>query len=98
MSFEVHFIPIMELDQHDTQSNLSAIGRCIHDRLVALEPYDRLTTQAQRYELWAENSGLYQLGHSSLDYRFRDAPSIYKLTHRLLSHLMETVEAGRLEV
>lgn len=88
-------VSIMGLEQQDEQPNLSAIGRHIHERLAALEPYYRLTTQAQRYELWAENLGLYHLGHSSLDYRFRDAPSIYKLTHRLLSHLMDTLPTGR---
>lgn len=87
----------MDLERQDEQLNLSTIGRHIHERLAVLEPYDPLTTQAQRYELWAENLGLYQSGHSSLDYRFRDAPSIFQLTHRLLSHLMETLPTGRLD-
>ena len=85
---------IMGLEQQHTQSNLSDIGRRIHERLMALESYDRLVIQAQRYELWAENLGLYQSGHSSLDYRFRDAPSIHRLTHRLLTHLEETLSTG----
>ncbi|KAL8861930.1 MAG: hypothetical protein Q9178_001800 [Gyalolechia marmorata] len=81
----------MDLEQRDEQPNLSTIGHQIHQRLAALESYDPLITQAQRYELWAENLGLYQSGHSSLDYRFRDAPSIFMLTHRLLNHLLETL-------
>ena len=87
----------MEQEQQDTQPDLSALGHPIHKRFVALEQYERITTQAQRYELWAENLGLYHLGHSSLNYRFRDAPSICKLTSRLLSHLTETLSTGRLK-
>ncbi|KAG7007820.1 hypothetical protein G7Y79_00008g024580 [Physcia stellaris] len=81
----------MGLGEKETQTDLGAVGRRIHQRLLSLEPYDQLTTQAQRYELWAESLGVYHLGHSSLDYRFRDAPSIHGLTHRLLSHLEETL-------
>ena len=87
----------MELERESAQPSLSALGRRIHQRLVALEPYDQLTTQAQRYELWAENLGVYHLGHSSLDYRFRDAPSIHRLTYRLLGHLEETLSTGKFQ-
>lgn len=87
----------MGLGEKETQTDLGAVGRRIHQRLLSLEPYDQLTTQAQRYELWAENLGVYHLGHSSLDYRFRDAPSIHGLTHRLLSHLEETLSTGKFQ-
>ena len=90
-----HTSDIMELEQQHTQPNLAEIGRRIHGRLTALESYDRLVIQAQRYELWAGNLGLYQSGHSSLDYRFRDAPSIHTLTFRLLTHLEETLSTSK---
>ena len=85
----------MDLEQLDEQLNLSTIGHHIHQRLAALELYDPLTTQVQRYQLWAENLGLYQSGHSSLDYRFREAPSLFMLTHRLLNHLLKTLPIGK---
>ncbi|KAJ5908062.1 hypothetical protein N7495_000744 [Penicillium taxi] len=46
-----------------------------------------LFNQTQRFELWAKNLGLYHLGHSSLDYRFRDAPSLLEYTMGLLRNL-----------
>jgi hypothetical protein len=41
----------------------------------------------QRFELWARNLGLYTGGHSSLDYRFRDAQLLFDHTLSLLSDL-----------
>ncbi|KAH8429084.1 Serine/threonine protein kinase [Aspergillus melleus] len=52
-----------------------------------LEDNSRLVNQTQRFELWAKNLGLYHLGHSSLDYRFRDAPSLFGYTFGLLRNL-----------
>jgi hypothetical protein len=51
------------------------------------EDNSKLVSQAQRFELWAKNLGLYHLGHSSLDYRFRDAPSLSEYTMGLLRNL-----------
>jgi hypothetical protein len=41
----------------------------------------------QRFELWAQNLGLYTGGHSSLDYRFRDAQLLFDHTLSLLNDL-----------
>jgi hypothetical protein len=59
------------------------------ERLVARgkEDNSKLVNQTQRFELWAKNLGLYHLGHSSLDYRFRDAPSLFEYTMGLLRNL-----------
>lgn len=46
-----------------------------------------LESASQRFELWAVNLGLSHEGHSSLDYRFRDAPSLFNLAHKLLRDL-----------
>jgi hypothetical protein len=51
------------------------------------EDNSKLVNQTQRFELWAKNLGLYHLGHSSLDYRFRDAPSLFQYTVGLLRNL-----------
>jgi hypothetical protein len=51
------------------------------------EDNPKLVSQTQRFELWAKNLGLYHLGHSSLDYRFRDAPSLFEYTMGLLRNL-----------
>ena len=45
----------------------------------------------QRFDLWSRNLGLYQRGHASLDYRFRDAPTTYSFGKRLLYDLEETL-------
>ncbi|KAE8358236.1 hypothetical protein BDV27DRAFT_150625 [Aspergillus caelatus] len=58
---------------------LSSIAQKISNRF--------LINETQRFELWAKNLGLYHLGHSSLDYRFRDAPSLFEFTVSLLRNL-----------
>ncbi|ODM22487.1 hypothetical protein SI65_00075 [Aspergillus cristatus] len=46
-----------------------------------------IVNEQQRFELWATNLGLYHGGHSSLDYRFRDASIIFEYTRGLLREL-----------
>ena len=50
--------------------------------------------QSQRFQLWARNLGLYNKGHSSLDYRFRDAPRIHEFARQLLSDLGDLLRLG----
>ena len=52
--------------------------------------------ESQRFELWATNLGLYHQGHSSLDYRFRDAASLYSFAYKLLQDLEKCIAIGRL--
>lgn len=47
--------------------------------------------EAERFGLWANNLGLYHLAHSSLDYRLREAESLYNLIRNLLKDLLESV-------
>src|ERR1700744_1680148 len=53
-----------------------------------------LTTQSERFDLWATNLGLHQSGHASLDYRFRDAPRIREYADSLLSNLRSALAVG----
>jgi hypothetical protein len=50
-----------------------------------------ILNESQRFELWAVNLGLYHSGHSSLDYRFRDASRLFEHTLGLLRDLERTL-------
>ena len=50
-----------------------------------------LVNESQRFGLWAKNIGLYDSGHSSLDYRFRDAPSTFEYARQLLVDLKKSL-------
>ena len=77
---------------------LVAIGLRIRDKFSALTvsalPQKELALSAsslenecQRFGLWATNLGLYITGHSSLEYRLGDAPSVYQYTKKALHDL-----------
>ena len=77
---------------------LAAIGQRIYGSFESLEIHSRsykvensfssaLVNQSQRFSLWAKNLGLYDLGHRSLDYRFRDAPTEHRYARKLLDDL-----------
>ena len=81
---------------------LVAIGHRIYQSLLSLEEDSRsrededsfsaaLLEESQRFGLWAKNLGLYDLGHSSLDYRFRDAPVVKNYTSHLLVDLEKSI-------
>ena len=50
---------------------------------------DAAKNEWQRFKLWATLLGLYHLGHSSLDYRFRDAPLLYEFAWKMLQSLQK---------
>lgn len=88
-----------------THETLAAIGHRIHRSFRSLESdarvskdddsfFPALVNESQRFGLWAKNLGLYGLGHSSLDYRFRDAPAVYQYTYHLLVNLEKSVLAS----
>ncbi|KAL5041264.1 hypothetical protein BDW71DRAFT_212290 [Aspergillus fruticulosus] len=78
-----------------TNATLAGVGQQIRElykelgHSVAVEDpaWARLDNEMQRYELWARNLGLYTAGHSSLDYRFRDAQLLFDHTLDLLGDL-----------
>src|SRR5271170_5823370 len=52
-------------------------------------PRRKLILEEQRFRLWATNLGLFQHGHSSLDYRLRDADLVKNFALDVLDELIE---------
>ena len=88
---------------------LAAIGhrlyhvfRSLEVELSSLETGDvlhaALVDESQRFGLWAKNLGLYETGHSALDYRFRDAPSVYEYVRQLLVDLEDSLALSTLPI
>ena len=86
----------------ESAETLAAVGHRIHTVFATLEADNQfltrrdsfqasLSNESQRYDLWARNVGLYKDGDSSLDYRFRDTPSIYDYTRHLLGKLEQSL-------
>lgn len=48
--------------------------------------------EADRFELWANNLGLHHRGHSSLDYRLREATALQDIIGGLLDDLKTNLE------
>ncbi|RSL91091.1 hypothetical protein CDV31_015543 [Fusarium ambrosium] len=53
---------------------------------------DRISTEHQRFILWAQSLGLSQVGHASLDYRVRDASVVKASLADLLTELGDHLE------
>ncbi|KAK3395010.1 hypothetical protein B0H63DRAFT_556124 [Podospora didyma] len=70
-----------------------AIDSIENPRAVGVEkkpeewPKARFAAEADRFELWAANLGVFVSGHGSLDYRVQDAGSIRDTFHRFLAEL-----------
>ena len=47
--------------------------------------------ELERFSLWADNLGLYHRGHSSLDYRLREADALRIFVRKLLSDLSSSL-------
>ena len=67
------------LSREESQSKISA-------KQIGLEE--------QRFRLWAGNLGLHQHGHSSLDYRLRDADVVRSYALDLLTGIKEYLAEG----
>lgn len=52
----------------------------------------KLISEEQRFRLWAHSLGLHNLGHSSLDYRVRDAVAVKSRLADILAELKEHLE------
>ena len=50
--------------------------------------------EADRFELWATNLGLFVSGHGSLDYRLRQAESLGGTFQKLMSGLNDSLVEG----
>jgi hypothetical protein len=58
-----------------------------------LDP-EALQDEFGRFRVWSGNLGALQKGHSSLDYRLRDAPLLLNEVSKLLSELKMNLGAG----
>ncbi|KAF6234027.1 hypothetical protein HO173_007857 [Letharia columbiana] len=54
-------------------------------------PAASFTAEAERFELWAVNLGLFVVGHGSLDYRVREADRLAQTIRRFLQELMDSL-------
>src|SRR5271155_2889108 len=80
--------------------DLSGIGRTIHEKFIALlnilpkgeKNYQAWEHEYTRFSLWADNLGLHHHGHSSLDYRVRDADTLRRFIKSLLADLLENID------
>ena len=57
-------------------------------------PAASLAAEADRFQLWAVNLGLFVSGHASLDYRVRDAESIRLVILRFITSLGDALTEG----
>ncbi len=57
-------------------------------------PAALFTAEAERFELWAVNLGLFVVGHGSLDYRIREADRLAQTIRRFLQELMDSLAEG----
>jgi hypothetical protein len=55
---------------------------------------EALQDEFGRFRVWSGNLGVLQKGHSSLDYRLRDAPLLSNEVSKLLKELEENLHAG----
>ncbi|CAG8015090.1 unnamed protein product [Penicillium olsonii] len=64
--------------------------QCVNVKQLVEDENDQnlaVLNELQRFEVWAINLGLYHRGHSSFDYRCRDAPRIFSYALCLLHDL-----------
>jgi len=64
------------------------------DGKLALLPTD-VSSEMERFQLWAANLGLFVVGDRSLDYRMRDHPTVKKYAGKLLSGLEEDLSRSK---
>lgn len=57
-------------------------------------PTASFAAEAERFELWAVNLGLFVVGHGSLDYRVRDADRLAQTIRRFLQELKDSLAEG----
>ena len=83
-----------------SEHTLALTGKHINDLFHHIEAFDvqmfdgisgfspsAWKHESDRFGLWADNLGLYHRGHSSLDYRLREAETLESLVNNLLEDL-----------
>ena len=64
------------------------------DKTLQTWPAASFTAEAERFELWAVNLGLFVVGHGSLDYRVREAERLAQTIRRFLLELIDSLAEG----
>lgn len=59
-------------------------------------PTGSFATEAERFQLWAVNLGLFVAGHGSLDYRVREADRLAQTIRRFMQELMNSLAEGEI--
>lgn len=76
--------------------------KCINsfpDEKTANEwPKDLFGAEAERFELWAVNLGLFVSGHGSLDYRLREAEKLEATVRRFIEDLNSSLTEGEVDL
>lgn len=88
-----------------SEHSLALVGKDVKLLFDALEQtYEHLSStsldfsaaswqyESQRFSLWADNLGLHHRGHSSLDYRLREASALETFVLSLLNDLKKTLK------
>lgn len=84
-----------------TSSCLEAFGalrshlQAAKPELAAQVPDADVEDEFGRFRLWAANIGALSRGHSSLDYRLRDAPLVLEGALKLLNELQQELHQSR---
>ena len=84
-----------------TSSCLEAFGalrshlQAAKPELAAQVPDADIEDEFGRFRLWAANIGALSRGHSSLDYRLRDAPVVLEGALKLLNELQQELHQSR---
>lgn len=73
------------------QSLVNSLG----DRKDTVIDVEALQDEFGRFRVWSGNLGVLQKGHSSLDYRLRDAPLLSNEVSKLLKELEANLHAGK---
>ena len=94
--------PFGEMSSDKRVKSLATIGFEIVQLFSALEnvtikPFpgietDDIIKQQQLFNLRATNIDLYEKGHASLDYQYRDTSGLYQYCRTLLGGLLETLK------
>ena len=72
---------------------VEASGDRFFERDVSVVAWEN---EFQRFRLWADNLGLHHRGHSSLDYRLREADILEGLVRGLLNDLQRSLHDSKL--
>lgn len=98
----------MATSSESTIPDLQSIGLEVHQAFKALvdgghrdatttTPYHvpgrTISSEEERFRLWAHSLGLYQSGHASLDYRVRDASVVKIYLIKLLADLRDQLSS-----